>query len=74
MIDITNMNTLGWLLYMEEDRKRNNEGIERDIRIKKICDKMERYRDGEMIIDKADIPYIEEELQRRGIRINMEVT
>jgi hypothetical protein len=68
------MNTLGWLLYMEEDRKRNNEDIERDIRIKKICDKMERYRDGEMTIDKADIPYIEEELQRRGIRINMEVT
>lgn len=67
MIDITNMNTLGWLLYMDEDR-------ERDLRIKQICDKMERYGDGEMTIDKADIPYIREEMRRRGIRINMEVT
>ena len=67
MIDITNMNTLGWLLYMDEDR-------ERSLRIKQICDKMERYGDGEMTIDKADIPYIREEMRRRGIRINMEVT
>lgn len=67
MIDITDMNTLGWLLYMEEDRQRG-------LRIKQICDEIERYGDGEMTIDKADIPYIREEMRRRGIRINMEVT
>lgn len=64
-MDISNMNDLGLMVYM-------NEWDKREKIVDEICDKMMKGRDFEMNVPKSYIPYIEDEMRRRGRPVSLE--
>lgn len=64
MLKTSNMNDLGYMVFMDEMDKR-------DKVVKEICDKLMRGKSFEQNVPKDYIPYIEAEMRRRGRPISI---